>query len=148
MASRKLTKRFFSYNLGKWEKKTGKAALDLLDVGNLEINKIAEIIMLGNVTTKDSEQDMVNAYEILDNYLMDDENSIIDAYMDCIDELDRDLKILKACGMSMEDIRAQFDDAITSGKDKLTKSLDKAADIQADVNEDDNKIIDIASINN
>lgn len=101
---RQLTKRFSTYKLGKFEKATGKGVMDLLDIGNLEVNKIAQIIKLGNDTDEDEE-----AYKILDDYLAsDEEHSIISAFFDLIDELDKDLKIMKSCGLNVSDIKEQF----------------------------------------
>lgn len=102
---RKLTKKFTSYTLGQYEKKTGKGVMDLLDVGNLEINKIANLIRLGNSDFKDDEE----AYARLDEYLAsDEENSLITAFFDLLDEMDRDLKIMKSCGVKVASIKEQF----------------------------------------
>ena len=82
---RKLTKYFGTYSLAKYEKATGKGVMDLLDIGNFEVNKIANIIMIGNKDFKSEEE----AYEALDNYLRSDEDhSLISAYFDLIDELE------------------------------------------------------------
>ena len=102
---RYLTTKFSTYRLGKYEKNTGKGVMDLLDIGNLELNKIANIIYLGNPQMNDIEE----AYARLDEYLSaDEDNSIINAFFDLVDELDKDLKILKACGMKASDIKEQF----------------------------------------
>ena len=112
MAARKLTKRYFTYNIAKYEKKTGKGVLDLLDVGNMEINKIGEIIKLGNSSGSNECSDET-AFEILDNYLRDyEDDGVPDAYFDLIEELDRDLKILKRCGITVSDIKKQFKESI------------------------------------
>ena len=102
---RKLTIKFGSYKLGQYEKKTGKGVMDLLDIGNLEVNKIANIIMLGNPQMKNEEE----AYQRLDDYLSsDEEHSIISAFFDLIDEMDKDLKLLKSCGISVNQIKQDF----------------------------------------
>lgn len=102
---RKLTKYFGTYSLAKYEKATGKGVMDLLDIGNFEVNKIANIIMLGNKDFKSEEE----AYEALDNYLRaEDDNSLITAYFDLIDELDRDIKLMKSCGIRVDDLKAEF----------------------------------------
>jgi len=103
-----LTTKFTTYKLGKYEKATGKGVMDLLDIGNLEVSKIAEIIKLGNTFPKGCDEDE-EAYTKLDNYLAaDEEHSIITAFFDLIDELDTDLKILKSCGLRVADIKDQF----------------------------------------
>lgn len=105
---RMLTTKFTTYKLGKYEKATGKGVMDLLDIGNLEVSKIAEIIKLGNIFPKGCDEDE-EAYTKLDNYLAaDEEHSIITAFFDLIDELDTDLKILKSCGLRVADIKDQF----------------------------------------
>ena len=105
---RVLTTKFGTYKLGKYEKATGKGVMDLLDIGNLEVSKIAEIIKLGNTFPKGCDEDE-EAYNKLDAYLaMSEDNSIISAFFDLIDELDKDLKIMKSCGLKVSDIKEQF----------------------------------------
>ena len=105
---RMLTTKFSTYKLGKYEKATGKGVMDLLDIGNLEVSKIAEIIKLGNTFPKGCDEDE-EAYKKLDDYLaMDENNSIISAFFDLIDDLDKDLKIMKSCGLKVSDIKEQF----------------------------------------
>lgn len=105
---RVLTTKFGTYKLGKYEKATGKGVMDLLDIGNLEVSKIAEIIKLGNTFPKGCDEDE-EAYKKLDDYLaMDEEHSIISAFFDLIDDLDKDLKIMKSCGLKVSDIKEQF----------------------------------------
>ena len=102
---RQLTTRFTSYRIAQYEKKTGKGVMDLLDVGNLEVNKIARFIYTGNAQMKEEEE----AYDRLDDYLAaDPDHSLITAFFDLIDELDLDLKIMKSCGVKVSDIKDQF----------------------------------------
>lgn len=120
---RKLTTKFGTYKLGKYEKATGKGVMDLLDIGNLEVNKIANIILLGNPGMKDEEE----AYQRLDEYLSSDEdNSIISAFFDLIDEMDKDLKLLKSCGIKASDIKEQFKAEIANSVDKTGLNDPKA----------------------
>ena len=115
---RVLTTKFSTYKLGKYEKATGKGVMDLLDIGNIEVSKLAEIIKLGNTFPKGCNEDE-EAYKILDNYLaMDENNSIISAFFDLIDDLDKDLKIMKSCGLKVEDIKSQFTNEI---ENRMTK---------------------------
>lgn len=102
---RQLTKYFGTYSLAKYEKATGKGVMDLLDIGNFEISKIANLIMLGNKDFKDETE----AYDRLDEYLKSDEDhSLISAYFDLIDELDSDIKIMKSCGIKISDLKKEF----------------------------------------
>ena len=106
--SRKLTTRFFTSKIARYEKQTGKGVMDLLDIGNIEVSKLAEIIKLGNTFTNGCDE-YEEAYKKLDEYLaMDEDNSLISAFFDLIDELDRDLKILRSCGLKVSDIKKQF----------------------------------------
>ena len=103
-----LAKKFGTYKIGQYEKKTGKSVMDLLDIGNLEVSKIAEIIKLGNEFPKGTDADEM-AYEKLDNYLeANEDNSVITAFFDLIEDLDRDLKIMRSCGLKVSDIKEQF----------------------------------------
>ena len=105
---RTLTTRFFSSKLAKYEKATGKGVMDLLDIGNLEINKICVFIKLGNTYGPGVDEDEA-AYTALDNYLAANEsNSLITAYFELLDDLDHDIKIFKTCGLSIDDIKAEF----------------------------------------
>ena len=109
---RVLTTKFSTYKLGKYEKATGKGVMDLLDIGNLEVSKIAEIIKLGNQFPKGCDEDE-EAYKKLDDYLaMDEDNSIISAFFDLIDDLDKDLKIMRSCGLKVSDIKEQFKEQV------------------------------------
>ena len=120
---RQLTTRFFTSKIARYEKQTGKGVMDLLDIGNMEVNKIANIIRLGNTFPKvDSEGKEIDeyeeAYKKLDEYLAaDPNNSIITAFFDLIDELDTDLKILKSCGLNIEDIKKEFMEKAKQGID-------------------------------
>lgn len=100
---RKLTKHFGSYRLALYERDNNKTIMDLLDIGNFEVRKLATLIMLGN----DCEE--IEAYEILDRYLKEsDENSLISAYFDLIRELDGDIKVLKTCGVNISELEKEF----------------------------------------
>lgn len=99
----RLTTHFGAYKLAKYEKATGKSVMDLLDVGNFEVNKIVNLIALGNDYKTEEE-----AYKKLDEYLADENNSLISAYFDLLKEMDENLKILKSCGIKVEDLKKEF----------------------------------------
>lgn len=99
--ARKLTTRFMSYTIGQYEKANKCSILDALEIGNFEVNKLVQLIRLGNhgMTEED-------AYAKLDEYLYsDEENSLITAYLDLIEEMDKDIKVLKTCGISVADLK-------------------------------------------
>ena len=130
---RLLTTKFSTYKLGKYEKATGKSVMDLLDIGNVEVNKIAEIIKLGNTFPKGCDEDE-EAYKKLDDYLAaDEEHSVISAFFDLIDDLDKDLKIMKSCGLSVQDIKDQFKEEVSNKVNN--KGLTDVADLLSRVDE-------------
>lgn len=139
---RKLTKYFGTYSIAKYEKATGKGVMDLLDIGNFEVNKLANIIMLGNKDFKSEEE----AYDRLDEYLKsDEENSLISAYFDLIDELDRDIKLMKSCGIKIDDLKAEFKDMANQMGDKFKENMAELKD-KADNNGSENtynKIVEL-----
>lgn len=144
--SRKLTTRFFTSKIARYEKQTGKGVMDLLDIGNMEVNKIANFIRLGNTFPKfDNEGKEIDEYEesykIFDEYLAaDPNNSIITAFFDLIDELDTDLKILKSCGLNVEDIKKEF-------MEKAKQGIDLSGLEKSDENETEhNNIIEMTNV--
>lgn len=139
---RKLTKYFGTYSIAKYEKATGKGVMDLLDIGNFEVNKLANIIMLGNKDFKTEEE----AYDRLDEYLKSDEdNSLITAYFDLIDELDKDIKLMKSCGIKIDELKAEFKNMANQMGDKFKENMTELKD-KADndgSNDTDNKIVEL-----
>lgn len=122
----RLTKHFGTYKIAKYEKQSGKSVMDLLDVGNFEVNKIVNLINLGNDYKTEEE-----AYSKLDEYLADENNSLISAYFDLLKEMDGDLKILKSCGIKVEDLRAEFSTMSEKmGEDFKAKLHETKADIE------------------
>lgn len=106
---RVLTKRFDTYRIGKYEKENKLSIMQLLDIGNIEINKIALLIYLGNSDMNNIEQ----AYKRLDDYLASDENnSILTAYFDLLTEFDKDFKIFKGTGHDVEEIKGKFKEQV------------------------------------
>lgn len=115
---RKLTKRFTSYNIAKYEKSTGKSIMDVVDIGNFEVNRIISIIKLGNPDFKSDE----DAARALDDYLAgDDDHSLITAFFDLLSELDADIKVFKSSGV---DVRQLYDDFIDQTRDKVKNDID------------------------
>lgn len=115
---RKLTKRFTQYNIAKYEKSTGKSIMDVVDIGNFEVNRIISIIKLGNPDFKSDE----DAARALDDYLAgDDDHSLITAFFDLLSELDADIKVFKSSGV---DVRQLYDDFIEQTRDKVRNDID------------------------
>lgn len=106
MGIRYFTKRFTSYALALYEKKTGKEPMDLIDVGNLSVQKMITAIRVGNGTKNgDFAMTEEEAGEKIDNFLADENNSIIDVYLQIMEEYDRDLKLFKGTGITIDSIR-------------------------------------------
>ena len=97
---RLLTKRFTSYNIDKFEQRFKKDFMDFMDVGNLSINKIKLLVQMGNNNCSDED-----ACNIMDNYLSDENNSLIDLYMQVLEELNADTHILKGTGITVAKLR-------------------------------------------
>lgn len=101
---RKLTKRFGAYTISQWEKKTGKTILGALDIGELEINKIAALVSLGNANMPEEE-----ACDLIDRFMIETgETNLLDLYLQVIEELDADWKVLKMANMSVDQLRKSF----------------------------------------
>lgn len=125
---RQLTKHFGTYAIAKYEKATGKGIMDLLDIGNFEVNRLVNIIKLGNSDIQTDE----DAYNILDNYLSaDDNHSIITAYFDLIEELDHDIKIMKSCGIKIEDLKAEFNSMAANLGQKFNDNIASVESVKA-----------------
>lgn len=106
MGMRYFTKRFTSYALALYEKKTGKEPMDLIDVGNLSIQKMITAIRVGNGTKNgDFAMTEEEAGEKIDNFLADENNSIIDVYLQIMEEYDKDIKLFKGTGVTIDSIR-------------------------------------------
>lgn len=114
MGMRLLTKRFSSYRVAQFEKKYNKDFLDFIDIGNLSFSKIIILIQMGNEKGTTEEQ----ASDKLDNYLADENHSIVDAYLQVLDELNRDTKILKGTGLTIDKLRKDIYEKV---EEKTTK---------------------------
>lgn len=121
---RLLTTKFMSYAIAQFEKQFNIEFMDFLDIGNLSISKILRLIMMGNYRGKNNPFSEEDAGQKLDNYLED--HSIIDAYLQLLDELNRDTHVLDVSGFTVDDLRKQF-------KDKMTDSVNS-------ISTDENKI--------
>lgn len=139
MAMRVLTTKFLSYPVSKWEKANDKGVLDLLDVGKLELNKMAQVIKLG--ITKGSketdEEHWMKAYERIDNYLAQEDKGLVDLFLQVLREYDMDYKILKTSGMNIDDLEKEL-------KAEMGKSLNKTKDTVAESVKDDEEVVETA----
>lgn len=100
---RLLTSKFFAYVIAKYEKRYNKEFMDFLDVGNLSMSKILLLIQMGNNDCPEEK-----AGEKADNYLADPEHSVIDLYLQLMDELNADTHILKGTGVTIDGLRESF----------------------------------------
>ena len=120
--SRVLTSRFGSYRIGQYEKKTGKSILDLISMGNFEVNKLALLVKLGSpeISMDDDEK----AYEKIDNYLQASENnSLITAFIDVINELNMDMKILG--NVKLDSFKEKLNNKVNELSEKLENIEDE-----------------------
>ena len=124
--SRVLTSRFGSYRIGQYEKKTGKSILDLISMGNFEVNKLALLVKLGSpeISMDDDEK----AYEKIDNYLQASENnSLITAFIDVINELNMDMKILG--NVKLDSFKEKLNNKVNELSEKLENIEDEDLNI-------------------
>ena len=108
MGMRLLTKHFGAYTISKFEKEQSKiqghevTIMDFIDIGNLSVDKMLFLIRMGTNNCTGEE-----AGEKLDNFMAGG-NGLIDAYLQLLDELDRDVHIFKGTGISINDIKEQM----------------------------------------
>lgn len=114
---RKLTKRFTQNNIAKFERSTGKSIMDVVNIGNFEVNRILSLVRLGNPDFKTDE----DAAKALDDYLAGDEDhSLITAFFDLLAELDADIKVFKSSGV---DVRKLYNDFIEQTRNKAKNDI-------------------------
>ena len=128
--SRVLTSRFGSYRIGQYEKKTGKSILDLVTMSNFEVNRLALLVKLGSPEI--SMDDDKKAYEKIDNYLQASENnSLITAFIDVINELNMDMKILG--NVKLDSFKEKLNNKVNELSEKLENIEDEDLNINFEV---------------
>ena len=136
---RYLTMKFTAFNIAKAEKQYGKELLDFINIGNLSVEKILILIIIGNNMCTEEE-----AGNKLDNYLSDENNSLIDAYLQLLKELDYDTKILKRSGIKLSDIEASLNKQLVNENKQEDKTDDPVTHVlkpdENIVNENDGSI--------
>lgn len=113
---RKLTKFFGSYKLAKYQKEHKCSLLELIEFSDIDINTLLVLIKLGHPDLQGKHMTDEEAAEILDQYLQDEENNYITAYLDLVEELDRDIHLFKGFGVKMSDLKAKMNSKITEVK--------------------------------
>lgn len=136
---RYLTMKFTAFNIAKAEKQYGKELLDFINIGNLSVEKILILIIIGNNMCTEEE-----AGNKLDNFLSDENNSLIDAYLQLLKELDYDTKILKRSGIKLSDIEASLNEQLVNDNKQEDKTDDPVIHVlkpdENIVNENDGSI--------
>lgn len=139
---RLLTTKFGSYDVAQYEKKIGGSVMELLDVGNLELNKIAQIVKLGNHGFDDEQ-----TYNRIDEYLASDpEHSVMSLFFDAIKEMDMDLRILKACGTSIDELKKELESEASKMSASAKEINEDVQDIKEDAIDIKDKVVSIGSI--
>lgn len=128
MGMRLLTKKFTGYNIAKCEKRFHKDFMDFLDIGNLSISKILNLIQMGNNDCEEQE-----AGRLFDNYLADPNHGVIDAYLQVLDELNSDTKILKGTGITIDKLREEFNRKMGSSVNDAEITEGTTSNVQAQV---------------
>lgn len=98
---RVFTKKFLGYHLGK----TGKDAVELLDMGAMNVGKMIDMIVLGNAGTKNYTYE--EASKVLDDYL-EEGHSLLEAEFQLMAEYDADLNLMRSFGIDIEDMKNQI----------------------------------------
>lgn len=136
---RYLTMKFTAFNIAKAEKQYDKELLDFINIGNLSVEKMLTLISIGNNLC--TEEDAGNK---LDNFLSDENNSLIDAYLQLLKELDYDTKILKRSGIKLSDIEASLNEQLVNDNKQEDKTEDPVIHVlkpdENIVNENDGSI--------
>lgn len=149
MRMRYFTKRFTAYSLDLYEKKTGKEPMDLIDVGNLSVSRMILAIRVGNGRKGNdfimSEED---AADLIDNFLTDENNSLIDVFLKILEEFDMDTKILKQQGMKIEDIRKELNEKAgelvsNTTENKVVEFVPKEEVVENDLKPDEEPKVDV-----
>lgn len=107
MRTSNLVPKFYLYVIAKIEKEYNKSLLQLINLGDLEVNKLLLLIRMGNSISPNKEKFMSEdeAAMKLQAYLDESEdNTLISAYIECLDIIDRDTGILKDSGTSANEI--------------------------------------------
>lgn len=123
MGMRLLTKKFTSYNIAK----TGKDVMDLLDMGNLNMEKMLDMVVLGN-KIKGKEFTLEDAGEKVDNFLSEDDNGVLDVYFQLLDEFDSDMKVMKMTGMSIKQLKEDMLGKVKEVQSNIEKVIEDNLD--------------------
>lgn len=125
---RKLTKYFGSYTLDQHKSKTGRGILEVIDVGDLNINYIIDLVMLGNVGISREE-----AGEKLDAYVAaHEDNSYVSAYFELLKEYDMDTKLLKSAGIKVQDLIDDYNNNLKEEKDIINKKIESSVNVETE----------------
>lgn len=125
---RKLTKFFGSYSLDQHKAKTGRGLLEVVDVGDLNINYIIDLIMLGNKGMKREE-----ACDKLDTYVAaSEDNSYVSAYFELLKEYDMDTKLLRASGIKVQDLIDDYNNKLKEEKDVINKRIESSINVETE----------------
>lgn len=113
--------------------------MDVVNIGNFEVNRILSIIKLGNPDFKTDE----DAAKALDDYLAaDEDHSLITAFFDLLAELDSDIKVFKFSGVDVKQLYNDFIEQTRKKTEKINGQKDDSEVEKADnvvVLEDVNK---------
>lgn len=130
---RLLTTRFLTYTIDQYEKKNNCVLLDALDIGNLSVSKILDLMILGNGPNFSRE----DASKKFDEYLYADESrSDITAFLDLLSELDTDRHTLKSVGISVDDIKAQFEEEVKSKTANIIEKISSDQEVEQEIEGD------------
>ena len=74
---------------------------------------------------------MNNAYLIIDDYL-EDGGDLIELYLDLLDEFDRQFKIFRKAGVSVDDIRKEIEKELNDTKKEVVEAIKNERELELD----------------
>lgn len=135
---RKLTKHFYSYVFGEFMRRQNIHMMDLINdcFANMNVSLLVGLISAGNTVPSKPLvlMDEVKAGEILDNYLAEEGNSLFDAFFDVLDELDKDIKLMKSFGVDAKDLKANL--KARANEAKKINNLNAETESKTEITED------------
>lgn len=122
-----------TYTIAQLEKKLGKPFMQIIDVGELEVNKMITLVQAGfGIQGGQFKIDEEAAGDILDAVI--EKEGLIGAYIAILDKIDKSIHLFKGTGISISDIKKQIFKEL---EDKTTNT---------DINNDTEKVVEFKPV--
>ena len=129
MSKRILTTFFGTKRLGDYQRKHKVKLDELISFEDMDVNTLIGMTWIGNpqINTYDE------AAEIIDRYIAaDDSHSHITAYIDLIDEMDKDIHLFKGFGANVKQIKAEMLAKVAEVKAATEAKIEEYSDDKTD----------------